>query len=99
MDKKTEKLLTKIRNMLEMAKRTEGNEEEAAVAARMVEKLMCKHNLSIADITPEQAKSEIGKDLYSKMKWTAGKTPVWVNRLAINIAKTYDTFCCFTQAG
>ena len=45
-NKKTNKLLAKIANMLEMAARTEGNEAEAANAARMAENLMRKHNLT-----------------------------------------------------
>lgn len=98
MDTKTTRLLAKIRKMMEMANRAEGNEAEAAVAAGMVEKLLRKHNLTIADITPEQAKNDTTKDLYRKMKWTAGKCPVWVNRLAITLATTYETFCVFSAA-
>lgn len=97
--KKTAKILNKIRNMLEMAARAEGNEEEAATAARMAENLMRKHNLSMVDITPEEAKNNVQKDAFKKMKWTTGKCPVWVNRLAVSIANTYDTFCMFVDAG
>ena len=98
MNKKTEKILSKIRKMLAMAERTEGNEAEAANAARMAEALMRKHNLTIVDMTPEQAKSDVLKDLYKEMKWTAGKCPVWVNVLAIATADCYDSFCVFTKA-
>ena len=95
---KKAKLLAKIAKMMEMARRTDGNEEEAAVAARMVEGLLRKHNLTISDITPEQAKSECGQAAYSKMKWTAGKTPTWVMALAIAIGTTYETHVVYSQA-
>lgn len=98
MDAKKKKILGKIRKMLEMARRSEGNEEQAAVAAKMVENTMRKYNLTLADITPEQAKNDTTAELYRSMKWTAGKTPVWVNRLAVAIANTYDTFCTLTAS-
>ena len=98
MNTKTEKLHAKIRKMMAMAERTEGNEEEAAVAARMVEKLMRKHNLSIGDVTPEQIKSDILGSEWDKMKWTANRCPAWVQGIAISISGVFDTFVTFSVA-
>lgn len=98
MDTKKKKILSKIRKMLEMARRSEGNEEQAAVAAKMVENTMRKYNLTLADITPEEAKNDTLQARNQKYKWTAGKTPTWVNKLAVSLADTYDTFCVLTPA-
>jgi len=98
MDNKTAKLHAKIRKMMAMAERAEGNEEEAAVAARMVEKLMRKHNLSIGEVSPEQMKSDILGKEWDKMKWTPGRCPIWVTNIAIAISGVYDTFVTFTAA-
>lgn len=93
-----ERILRKIRALIEMASRQEGNEEEAMVAAGQLEKMLAKYNLELADITPEQVKSEVVSKRWTGMKWTENRIPRWANRLAIAVAKLCDTFCVLESA-
>lgn len=93
-----QKILDKIRKLMGMAERTAGNEAEAAIAAKMAETLLRKHNLSSTDVTIEEAISDIREDTVTEFKWTNGSTPEWVRRVAITLAKLYDTHVIPTTA-
>lgn len=95
---KNEKLLNKIRKMLTMAERSEGNEEQAAVAAAMVQNLMAKHNLTIADIGIKEAKSNVDGQAFTGMKWTPSRCPAWVQHLSIKVAAAFDCIVRYVPA-
>lgn len=97
MEKSTQKIIENVRKLLSMAA-DNANEHEAANAARMAEKLLRKYNLSMADITPEEAKSNVVDKKWTHMKWTVGKAPVWVMNLCIGIADAYDVYVVWSWA-
>jgi hypothetical protein len=91
------KVLEKVRKLLAMANHERSNEQEAATAARQAAYILKKHNLSIVDITPEQAKSDVIRATEDNMKWTAKKCPAWVSGLAVTIANTFDAKVVYAQ--
>lgn len=93
-----QKVLDKIRKLMAMAEREAGNEAEAATAAKMAEALLRKHNLSHSDISLEEAISDIKQVTVKQWKWTAGKSPVWVNILSVSLSNLYDTHVMFTKS-
>lgn len=98
MNTEKQKILEKIQKLLNMAEHKASNENEAAQAAKMAESLMRKHNLSIGDITIEEARKDVVESALTNLKWTAGKAPVWVNAIGIAIADLYETHIMFTPA-
>lgn len=95
-DKKA--VLDKIRKLFNMANHATANEHEAANATKMAESLLRKHNLSMGDVTPEEAKSDILEGMFTEMKWTAGKAPVWVMNVIIGVANAHDCFIVWRRA-
>ena len=98
MNNEMTRVMEKIRKLLNMAERAEGNENEAANAARMAENMLRKYNLSMSDITPEEAKSNVTESAWTDMKWTAGKAPTWVASLIIAVAEAHDCFIVWRRA-
>ena len=94
-----EKLIKRLRKMIAMSERSAGNEEEAATAAKMVENLLRKHNLTLADVTQEELSSEVvkhaAKGSAGTWKWTTGRCPPWVQGLAIQVANLCETFAMY----
>lgn len=81
-----EKLLTKLRQILAMTKSP--NENEAAVAASMLQKFLTDYNMEIADLEDKgQAKSKVGKNDFDLGKavyiWT------WKIQLAEGLARHF----------
>ena len=54
-----EKIIAKIRKLLEMTQENGASENEAMVAALKAQKLMAEYNLNIADITTENEHTTI----------------------------------------
>lgn len=84
-----EKILTKIRNLLDLA-RNNSNEHEAMSAALKAQELMAKYNLDIAKVEGVNEVEEITEAIYSPNK-KAHYVSKWKYRLASIIARN---FCC-----
>lgn len=82
-----EKIINKIRKLLEMTEENGCSENEAMVAALKAQKLMAEYNLTVADIGDAEAK----KQTIAEVSCDAGKGDKWKYRLA-NIIAT--NFCC-----
>ena len=98
MAKSLDQIIDNIRKLYAMANHPGSNEHEAANAAKMAERLLRKHNLSISDITPEEAKSQVTESTMTKYKWTPGRAPVWAQTLSVSIAELHDCFVIWTRA-
>ena len=83
-NKMNSKLLAKMKKLLAMAEGT-ANQEESMTAARHLQILLAKHQLTMSDVTEESADTKIETDSYE-----AENRP-WVRILAVDIAKLY--FC------
>lgn len=81
-----EEIISKIRKLLAMTEENGCTEGEAMTAALMAQKLMAKHNLTVADIDDDTSKGnivEVGYDAGTKYKWKYRLA----NIIAVN-------FCC-----
>lgn len=81
-----EEIISKIRKLLAMTEENGCSEGEAMTAALMAQKLMAKHNLTVADIDDDTSKGkivEVGFDAGTKYKWKYRLA----NIIAVN-------FCC-----
>lgn len=93
-----DRIIAKIRKLFAMANHAGSNEQEAETALRQAEALLRKHNLSMTDITPEEAKSDVRESVMHKYKWTPGRSPVWANWLSVEISKLTDTYVMWVPA-
>lgn len=98
MNEETKKVIEKVRKLYAMANHATANEHEAANASKMAEALLRKHNLSISDITPAEAKSDVRESIMNAYKWTPSRAPMWAQALAVTIADTHDTFVVWRVA-
>ena len=94
----TTRIIEKIRKLFAMANHATSNEQEAETAMRQADALLRKHNLTMTDITPEEAKSQVRESIMAKYKWTPGRAPVWAQSLATGVADLTDTFVIWTPA-
>lgn len=81
-----EEIIAKIRKLLAMTEENGCSEGEAMTAALMAQKLMAKHNLTVADIDDDTSKGTI-----VEVGFEAGTKYKWKYRLASIIAVN---FCC-----
>lgn len=81
-----EKIIEKIRKLLEMTEENGASENEAMVAALKAQKLMAEYNITIADIDTKQSGQSIVEESFN-----CGKGDKWKFRLANIIARN---FCC-----
>lgn len=87
-----DKILARIKNLLDMANDV-ASPNEAAIAARRARSLMDKHQVSMADIAdaePDEFDSVPQGKAYRFM-------PVWKNILAVAVAKFNDCNCAQTS--
>lgn len=81
-----EKIIEKIKKLLEMTEENGASENEAMVAALKAQKLMAEYNLTVADIGTHDSKEIIVEESFD-----CGKGDKWKFRLANIIARN---FCC-----
>ena len=79
-------IISKIRKLLAMTEENGCSEGEAMNAALMAQKLMAKHNLTVADIDDDTSKGKI-----VEVEFDAGTKYKWKYRLANIVA---INFCC-----
>lgn len=94
----TARVIEKVRKLFAMAHHETSNEQEAETALRQAEALLRKHNLTMTDITPEEAKSNVKESVMAKYKWTPSRAPVWVQSLSTALADLTDTYVMWTPA-
>lgn len=75
-------VIEKIRKILSMAERKEGNENEAAAAASQAKKLLDMYNLSITEISTEEITATAFQPVL------AAKVPTWISQLVVTAART-----------
>lgn len=81
-----EKILEKIRKLLRLS--GSDNEHEAAAAAAKAQQLLSEHNLTIGNITPEQAAKEFTAS-HARRK-TRQRLEHWAHNLAAGVASAFD---------
>lgn len=96
--KEAKRVMAKIAKLLAMAEHEASNPTEAATAARQAEALLRKHNLTMGDLTPEQAKDNVTETSVEQYKWTPGRAPAWVGQLAVAIGKATDTYVMWAHS-
>lgn len=89
----TPKIIERLKKLLAMAERTEGNEHEASVAAAMAAKLMAQYNVDNAQLVMDDLAA--GGRLCAKVAeplddWTGERYPGWLATLAPAIANLFD---------
>lgn len=89
-----EKILDRIRKLLNVANDERGNANECANAAAMAAKIMAKHNLEMVDVIAADLKNDdafsdefISDSSYDK------KLPGWYNVLGTCVGQTLDCVC------
>lgn len=85
----TEKILTKIKNLLDLANNNP-NEHEALAAALKAQELIAKYNIEYSELDGEKSSQKIMETKYSTNAHCMKK---WRYNLAVIIAKN---FCCKT---
>jgi len=90
MNDELHKVKIKIKKLLAMAARSEGNENEAAIAASMASKLMDKYQLDHADMIKVELKQGDGLvgEVINDLEFAAW--PKWLQFLTVAIAQAYD---------
>ena len=83
-----EKILTKVRNLLDLANNNP-NENEAMAAALKAQELMAKYNIDTSTLKSDESEKELHESVY----YDTGKHEMkkWKHNLAQIIAKN---FCC-----
>lgn len=82
----SEKIIEKVRNLLELAYDAPGD-EEGQTALLMAQKLMVKHNIAMSDVNAAKSKKNIGEVVGSQ----GGRMSWWKLELAILLG---DNFRC-----
>lgn len=80
------KILEKIRKLLRLSR--SDNEHEAAAAAAKAQQLLSEHNLTVGNITPEQAAREFTAS-HAHRK-TRQRLELWAHKLAAAVASAFD---------
>lgn len=80
------KILEKIRKLLRLSR--SDNEHEAAAAAAKAQQLLSEHNLTVGNITPEQAAREFTAS-HAHRK-TRQRLELWAHKLAAAAASAFD---------
>lgn len=80
----------KIKKLLAMAAKAEGNENEALVAANMAAKLMVKYQLDHSDMIKVELKKGDGLagEIINDMEYKAW--PVWLQGMVISVVKAFE---------
>lgn len=90
--KSHDRVLNKIKKMLAMGERSEGNEHEAQVAMEMAYKLMAKHNIDRAEIMDDDDVESFGKECFTRKRGGP-----WARDICFAIARLY--FCKYYYSG
>lgn len=75
-------MIEKVKKLLAMAERQDGNENEAAVAAAQAAKLLSKYNLSLVDVSVEEV-------VDIEFETTQNKPQPWVSSLVGAVAQSF----------
>ena len=89
--KNQEDIVRKIKALQERTMQNGCSEEEAIQAAKMIDKLLLKYNLSLTDVEIKETDCGI-----KEVKTGTKRMPTWVCTLADACAKHYDTKLLFT---
>jgi hypothetical protein len=100
-EKPSEKIIDRLKKLMAMAERKEGNEAEAAVAAQMAENLMRKYNIDNADLIRDELRAGgrvVAKVAMKDSDWTGERYPFWLRMLAPHIADLFDCESALVKA-
>lgn len=81
-----DKIIKRIRNLLAMGERSEGNENEAAIAMERAYKLMAKHNIDRSEVSDDDDVEEVNGNNFTRKRGGP-----WARNICHGIAKLY--FC------
>jgi hypothetical protein len=81
-DDKKKQMIDRVKKLLAMADRKDGNENEAAVASAQAAKLLSKYNLSLGDVSVEEI-------IDAEFETTQKTPPQWVSVLAQATSKSF----------
>tara|TARA_Y100000310_G_C20697297_1_gene826629 strand:- start:3436 stop:4155 length:720 start_codon:yes stop_codon:yes gene_type:complete len=88
-----DKILDRIKKLLSLSHSS--NENEAALAAAQVQKLLLKHNLSLADLGKAEIEAETR--INEELIWESGRMPAWRTYLVSGVARAFGCRPLVTQ--
>ncbi|BCG50038.1 DUF2786 domain-containing protein [Ralstonia phage RP13] len=87
-----ERIIQKIKKLLDFAADQRGNMHETAAAARQAASLMTKYNISMASMIEMEIKKDDSHIITEEMNgWCyKGRFPLWITMTAIAVAQAFD---------
>lgn len=92
-----EKVIEKIKNLIELA--NDGNDEEGQTALLMAQRLMLKHDVSLAQVEAFEEKASAEEESGENVVEARKKMPWWIKSLHVILASNFRCYSLTARRG